>query len=361
MNEESMSTLEQGAYRFEVIDNRADWSSVLTEFPAYDFYHTYDYHRLNYDDKSDQALLFCFEQDGVSIALPLIRRKIDGVNFDAVSVYGYSGLLVDRPDALTDSIRNNFSSALTAESKRLRLVSVFARMHPLIDDCGLLDGLGLQEHCGDTVSIDLSLSEEDQFSQFSSNHRRGIRKLAKVGVSCEISQAKEDLDAFIEIYQQSMDRVGATQAYFFSRAYFDKLLSSAEIPMELFVCRHEAQVICGGLFSSCNGIIQYHLGGTRSDFLRLAPTKLMFNTVGLWGAGNGDASFHLGGGVGGKDDGLFSFKRGVSETTTPFNVWKWIVDAEQYDRLSCDYDDGPKTDAARYEGFFPLYRRPTGD
>ena len=41
-------------------------------------------------------------------------------------------------------------------------------------------------------------------------------------------------------------------------------------------------MISGGLFTLCDGIVQYHLGGTRNTALKLSPTVLIFDTVRRW-------------------------------------------------------------------------------
>src|SRR4029077_566616 len=57
---------------------------------------------------------------------------------------------------------------------------------------------------------------------------------------------------------------------------------------QLFVVKMpDGEVISGGLFTLCNGIVQYHLGGTRNTALKLSPTVLIFDTVRRWSPKNG--------------------------------------------------------------------------
>ena len=129
--------------------------------------------------------------------------------------------------------------------------------------------------------------------------------------------------------------------------------------MELFVCRLERQVIAGGLFSSCGGMVQYHLGGTASSSLALAPSKLMFDTVRKWARETQHKTLHLGGGLGARHDSLFSFKLGFAKNgIRPFRLWKWVVDPDTYTKLTSnniDVDDDC-TGAEFAPGFFPAYR-----
>ena len=157
-----------------------------------------------------------------------------------------------------------------------------------------------------------------------------------------------------------MKRIGATKDYFFSEDYFRGLMGSGDIGMNLFVCRLDSNVIAGGLFSVCGDVAQYHLGGTANDFLSLAPTKLMFDVVRRWAKNQNCTRFHLGGGVGGREDSLFSFKRGFSNLEYPFIVWKYVVDDAMYSELSIARQSQLSPDASEKldEAFFPAYRAP---
>ena len=127
----------------------------------------------------------------------------------------------------------------------------------------------------------------------------------------------------------------------------------------------DGEVISGGLFTLCDGIVQYHLGGTRNTALKLSPTVLIFDTVRRWSPKNGAHTFHLGGGVGGKTDSLFQFKAQFkaqfSRRRHEFVTWRWIVAQETYRELSrqkqlSDLERGLR---AISPSFFPAYRCPS--
>jgi len=59
---------------------------------------------------------------------------------------------------------------------------------------------------------------------------------------------------------------------------------------------------------------------------------------------------HLGGGVGNKEDSLFKFKAGFSDSWHSFKIWKYIVNHEIYQLL----DKKQKTQLNNE--FFPEYR-----
>ena len=94
--------------------------------------------------------------------------------------------------------------------------------------------------------------------------------------------------------------------------------------------------------------MQYHLAGTKEDFIAEAPMKLILDEARLIGNGTTANCLHLGGGVGGQDtDSLFRFKSAFSKDFKQFSVWKFIINEKIYEDLS---KDKVRTD------FFPLYR-----
>jgi lipid II:glycine glycyltransferase (peptidoglycan interpeptide bridge formation enzyme) len=180
--------------------------------------------------------------------------------------------------------------------------------------------------------MDLTLPLDVQRSRYRKNHKHGINRLRRLGVTCSCDKAY--LGEFIEIYYETMRRVRASDSYFFEHVYFEQLISTLDSQMQLFACLLEGNVICAGLFGLCGSIVQYHLGGTRDAFLELAPMKLLFDTVRVWANERGAHAFHLGGGTDAREDSLFHFKAGFSDQIHEFAIWRWVLRPDIYDRLS---------------------------
>jgi lipid II:glycine glycyltransferase (peptidoglycan interpeptide bridge formation enzyme) len=170
---------------------------------------------------------------------------------------------------------------------------------------------------------------------------------------------QRDLPEFIALYHETMRRVNAEQSYFFDGAYFNDLAKSLGPLLKLFVVKTaDSHVISGGLFALCDGIVQYHLGGTRNAALKLSPMALIFETVRHWAKENGAHTFHLGGGVGGKTDSLFKFKAHFSQRRNKFLTWRWIVAPDAYRELALQKNlwNSERGLRANSVSFFPIYR-----
>ena len=341
-----------------------EWSDVLDCCVQHDFYHLPRYHRLAEARGEGTAQCFVYRDGEHLIALPLLVRPVsadepDGWK-DATSVYGYCGPVASSA-ALPAEVVAKFHEGLARMLAGQRIVSVFSRLHPLLEQRDLLAGLGESRPAGQTVSIDLTLAPETQRAQYSGTYRTRINKLLRNGVTCTLDREQRHLTEFAEMYHETMRRVHAHGSYFFGADYFTELSRELDGRLQLFVAELDNELIAGGLFTLCDGIVQYHLGATRDAFLRLSPMGLVIDTARAWGTAEGARVCHLGGGVGSKEDSLFKFKAGFSDRRHRFETWRWVTAPEVYSRLN-----EQRTRLNELGGlvpvspdYFPAYRCPT--
>ena len=330
------------------LDQKDQWNAIVRSMNQYDFYHLAEYHRLEH---SGQPLLLCYSSKKTSIAFPVIFRPIDGTQYnDITSVYGYAGPLLNCENPEEQDIKN-FQKELLRFFDSNRIVSVFSRLHPLFDNQPfILSGLGKIIHTNQTVGIDLSLPEQEQQRQYAHSLKNQINRLKRRNVLVKNVEAPEEIDLFIEIYKENMERVNASKMYFFPDNYFYRLME--ELPASLFLAYYEGQAISGSLFTRCNGIVQPHLSATRNDYLRWSPLKLVWDCIRENAIKKNDKWLHLGGGVGGADDSLFQFKAQFSDLRFSFKTWRYIHNEEAYAQLiSHKYPN-----LIPQSSFFPLYR-----
>lgn len=352
-------------------EHPSDWLAVLERCRPYDFYHLPGYHALAEQQGEGIAHLFVYEEDGCTFALPLLLRSLDAMpgldgmadgRRDATSVYGYAGPLLSG-EKIAEEVCTRFQTALRATLHEFGVVSVFSRLHPLFpQQSRVLDGLGECKTLAKTVSLDLTLPLEEQRAQYRRNHKESIGKLRRKGIVSFHDPHCSELNAFVDLYHETMRRVGAAAAYFFPSSYFAGLHACLGPRLHLFGCRIEGCLASAGLFVECDGIVQFHLGGTRDAFLRLAPMKLLFDDVRIWETERGLRVLHLGGGATAQaDDSLLHFKMGFSDRTHDFRVWRYVAAPEDYAQL-CDRvsqwneRNGLRPSVAEY---FPAYRSPT--
>lgn len=334
----------------------------------YDTYHLAGYHQLAEEQNDVHAVLLVYEDEPVVIGIPLLLRRLDSVEgieeaagyFDATSVYGYPGPITNSPQVDRDIVID-FSEMLKNYLREARVISVFSRLNPLMDQDYLLQDFGQVVDIGPTAAIDLTLPVDVQEQHYRTDHRYRINKAKREGVVCQRDEEWNHFDDFIEIYNQTMRRVDAADYYFFSNDYFYRLRDLLEDHLQLFLAFKGETVISASLFTVCNSIIQYHLSGTRSEYLDLSPNRIILDAARIWGTEVGAKVLHLGGGVGGKEDGLFHFKSGFSNLTYQFKIWRAVVNKEAYRDLNTKkqfWNDQHHLEVVDQD-YFPEYRAPT--
>jgi hypothetical protein len=349
------------------VERQAEWEGVLSRSRTHDCYHLPSYHLLACRRGEGKASLFVYQDGDRFVALPLLIRQIETVSglesagqglYDATSVYGYAGPLTSKAE-LPDGFLDDFRGALLSAFREARIVTVFSRLHPLMAQQRILSGLGECPVLGPTVSIDLALPSDVQFARYRKNHRYEINRLRRMGATFQDDTELRHLEEFVSMYEATMVRAEAADHYFFERDYFHDVVRMPGA--HLFICKLEGKTICGGVFILCGGIVEDHLTGSRPEFYRLAPTKLLIDGVRLWANEQKARVLHLGGGLGSEEDSLFTFKTGFSDRRHDFSVWRWVVDKRACDRLCKEKASWNVRKGLRSasDDYFPAYRAPT--
>ena len=340
-----------------------EWDAILKASRRHDFHHLPAYHRVAEQRGDGAAHLFAYREGDYTIALPLLVRPVDAEKpagwQDATSVYGYGGPVASH-DSIPELVVRNFQTSLTAALAELRVVAVFSRLHPLIAQHHVLAGLGECLATGTTLSIDLTLTEDEQRAGYSKNCRANLRKLREAGFVGLLDSANRYLPEFVDIYRETMRRAGAQESYFFDEAYFNLLTRELGGAARLFVVLKDGEVAAASLCTICGDIVQDHLGGTRSAFLKFSPDRLVVDTEREWAIESGARVFHLGGGVGAQEDSLFRYKTGFSKRRHTYSTFRWVLRPDIYQALE---EERRRWNAAHdmepiSPGYFPAYRCP---
>lgn len=326
--------------KVEVINLSSNlWLEALANI-RHDVYQTPDYLILEARRTKTIPEAVYIQKDDKVLLIPYLLRQCDNIIseqsftfdiFDIVSPYGYPGILVNSevansPDFFNEAIKS-FKEILCLKG----VCSAFLRLHPILNQS--LVQISSPETFtpnGQTVSINLNLSEPELWAHTRKGHQSTINKCKRLGFTARVVSFKEYYDEFTAIYEETMNRVQANQSYYFDDRYFKGLLELGE-KLHLCIVEFEEQIICASLFFECCGIIQAHLGGTKNNFLRQSPFNLLLHHVRLWGRERGNEYLHIGGGIGGSTtDSLYTFKSGFSRQRHDFFTLRLITDPEKY-------------------------------
>lgn len=332
------------------------WDAALETVGQYDIYHRHEFHCLS-KTANEEAVLFWQRIGELCLVVPLILRPLDtlpwysGGEKDATSAYGYPGPLASRP-TLSEAESSVFGDGLLKALGEQNIVSAFIRHHPLLTPPTMLNDATTE--IGPSVWIDLSRPIGEQMADCRKKHRYEVRRAAKDGVTVEHDKSFDELEVFVQMYEERMRALDASQAYFFPNSYYTALTELADDACQLWHARLNGVVIGSALFFINDGVLQYHLSASRAGYERVAPARSIIEAVRAWATEQENKWLNLGGGVGGQEDSLYRFKAGFSSQRATFRVSRLIVDSERYAALCGTRDEAQET--PRDEGFFPAYR-----
>ncbi|BBH71591.1 hypothetical protein ACTI_82760 [Actinoplanes sp. OR16] len=329
-----------------------EWKETL-QHVGHDMYHVPEYVVLDARLYGGTPAAFWFERDGHRLLIPLIVRPIPGSELrDAISPYGYPGPVSDAAPgdaAFWEQACSAFVETLRSDG----VVSAFIRMHPLLaGPVPAMRQAGAMVYHGETVSMDLTVSLDEMWSQTRSDHRNHINRAKRAGTRV-VFDDWDRLGEWVEVYHDNMRRVGATDYYFFTREHIAALHDAVGDRMHLAVALEGDEVVGGNTFFEYDGIATGYVSSTRRAPKRYAD-EMLYDEVRRWCKSRGDEVFHLGGGKGGANDSLFSYKAGFSPSRHPFHTWRVIADPAAYRALVRQHR--PEADPDDLTATFPAYR-----
>ncbi|ULG74953.1 GNAT family N-acetyltransferase [Macrococcus brunensis] len=344
---------------FKVISfkQREEWEGFIEESNQADVYHQWGYvesYRINGDG---DPILFTYKSETTEIINVVLKRDISknpnfkslprNKYFDFVSPYGYGGTLIQGDNKL--EIEEYFRLYNEYCTKK-NIVSEFVRFNPIQNNIELLKNYYDVTTLGETVAINLH-STKMVWENMQARHRSKIRQSSRKGIEVFCTNSKSILPKFIEIYEETMTRDQADSYYFFKNDYYSSYFENLKQNFLIFYAVLNEEIISAAIILLGNRKLHYHLSGTKDEYHSLAPNNLILTEVALWGAKNGYETFHLGGGLGSREDSLLQYKKKFNKNSNlRFSIGKKIFNHEVYNDLL------EKRGFEEEVSFFPEYR-----
>lgn len=333
------------------------WMDMLHRVP-HDVYYTNAYHSIPGFGRRGEAFMFTYREGESTFLWPYLLSPIDGGLNDVGSVYGYAGPVAQgSPDFLERAW-----TALIDQWRQQQVVSAFTRFHPLLENQQLLANIstaaaGLRP-CGTTVSIDTSLPLEDQVRGYQKVLRQQIRKSKEQGLTTEEDTEWLHTGDFVRFYMETMTRRNSRPDYWIDESWVRNFRQTLGSSARLFITKKDGQPAAALLAMAHKPFVHAHLTGISAEMAEHSPLKNLLDGVREWSTEQGYQSFHLGGGLGGREDSLFEFKRKFSPRSHPFQTGAWIIHPEAYADLESQHRQSLQAKGQELSdpGFFPSYR-----
>lgn len=351
------------------IDNENDWKRIVKSFRNFDIYYLPEYVKAFWYHGDGTPTLFYYVSDeirGINVVMirdianmELFCEKIPiNTYFDMVTPYGYGGFIIE--GNITKNSLFQMNNEYTNYCSQEGIISEFVRFHPVFHCEKELHNIYNIKELGKTVGIKL-VSQEQIWNNLTSKNRNMVRKARSASIQVYWGHEPLLYDKFKNLYYQTMDKDMANKYYYFSDQFFNSILVDCKYSSLVFYALLDDKIIAMTIVLFKGKTMHYHLSASDTKYKHHAPTNLLLYEAACFGCENGYEYFHLGGGLGSKEDSLYKFKSSFSKDGgSPYYVGEKIFHQENYDRLvdirSKEIDDKKVDIDKPKETYFPLYR-----
>lgn len=306
----------------------------------------------------DARLVTLGAPDG-RIAYPLFLRAVDELPFADRAAAGlfdaatppYTGPFAPRsPD---EDVRAAFQEALSRWCTEGGVVSEFGHLQPWRARAELLDRPG-PELDREIVYVDLTEDPEELWRRsYTHAARKNVKRARREGVRVLAPGDATAARELHRIYEQTMDRQGARESYYFPATYFGAFVEEMPGNSRIVLAEHGGRVIAATLYLHDDRDAYSYLGGADRDFQHLRPTNAVVHEAIRWAREAGKERLVLGGGYE-PGDGIFRFKASFSPLRAELRLYRRVHLPDEYASLRDGwreyYGTEPRT------AFFPPYR-----
>jgi hypothetical protein len=303
-----------------------------------DVYFTPEWLALHMREPSVTAHLYVYESGPSTLAYPFLLREFSRIGerdlgdtlSDIETAYGYGGpIAAEVTDAFLAEAWGTFDDWCRAR----RVVAEFVRLHPLLDNGGLLPQEAKCAQDRETVSIDLAEVAAGT-EPYPAKSRNMIRRALSEGATVVTLSGAHALQQFRQMYEATMRRLDAGDFYYFGDHYFQGLGRLVETDGVMLGVQYEGECVAAAMFLKGPRWMHYHLAASEMSGRVPGAMNLLLHQAARLGASLGLELLHLGGGTTADPaDPLFLFKRSMSTQRHAFQIAKRVRNRENYDEL----------------------------
>lgn len=350
-----MSLTGIGLQEISIADSE-QWDAIVKSFQYYEPFYLYGYVKAFADHSGSEPVLLVYEQDGRRAVNVVLKRDVVELNgfaghidartyFDLSTPYGYGGFLSD--SSITPRIQQVYNQYCLQQG----YVCEFVRFNLFSDYAQYYDGTV----CSNMVNVvcDLSGSWDDVFGRYQGKTRQKVRKVEKSGWQIRVGNSDQDIESFLPVYYETMDRNEAKDMYYFKREFFETLKELGD-SVQYFFAEKDGVIGAANVLISGAKSAYCFLSSTTREFLKESPNYLLMSKMVEWSHNQGFKHFVIGGGYGNNDE-LLRFKKGFApEGLYDFYIGSKIFNQQAYDRLVDIRRSLGQFDESSF--YFPLYR-----
>jgi Acetyltransferase (GNAT) domain len=303
------------------------WKEICLNSRAATFFHTKtwaDVLSASFPHWSVRPVALEFS-DGNLMVLPLMRRKgLLGENYIESMLPGVYG----GPVFLRTPTEEQWSAVWRSVNKFPNIVIVG---NPFLPPLGSPDAV-LRD--ASTQVLDLAAGFDQIRKGFRKGHQANLKAARRAGVEIRMAQTLPEVDAYFDIYQNTLARWGKKAGGFYPRALFHNLfgLPGYGQSVKLWLAFHKEKAVAGGwLFYNSAHAVYWH-SAVRENYMAYHPVHALVTTAieDSCTAGFRWFDFNPSGGL----NGVEHFKRGFGTKRLEFSVYRRLGPMGKAFRLS---------------------------
>ena len=280
--------------------------------------------------------------------------KLEEEYFDIMTPYGYGGVKIR--GKIDDKEKKEFFYQFENYCKSNNIISEFIRLTPWINNYEIYSNQDY-DIIRNSTTIYIKLENEEQiWNDFESKCRNKIKKAINNNLIVKSGFDSKRMKEFMNIYYDTMKRDSANDYYFFKDSFFKCIENNLKNNAKIFTVYLQKRPISSTIIIYSGQNAHYHLSGTLSEYMNLGANNLLLYEVSKYMCKMGFKKLHLGGGYGGDNSSLLTFKKSFNKNgNLDFYIGKKIFDDVKYKKLVnirkeiSDISDKEKS-------FFPVYR-----
>ncbi|MGP8313521.1 lipid II:glycine glycyltransferase FemX [Enterocloster aldenensis] len=340
------------------VSDRENWNNTVKSFPQYDVFYLNEYVTAFMNEDSENGVpILLYYQNGNNRAINVVFKRDVANNlyfknkfemnqyYDLISPYGYGGFMGTVTDYQT--LNQQYAEYCLAH----HYICEFVRFELFSEYYSHYDGeVETRTH---NVIRNLEMPLDDLWMDFKQKVRKNVKKANSYGLEIVLDNKGDYLEDFLRIYYGTMERTEAKEGFFFSRQFFETLMSMENHVM-MFHVLYEGKIVSTELVIYGSENCYSYLGGTDRNYFDVRPNDYLKYEIIKWAKEKGLKNFVLGGGYG-SDDGIYQYKTSLApKGIVDFYIGRRIFDLNTYKYLVDIREDN--VSARQNPVFFPEYR-----
>src|SRR5262245_3760780 len=299
-------------------------------------------------EKDGYPELAVWSGDDQIVFHPYIRRQINGESGldDLVSAWEFGGFWFDtgNPEYQLRLLKA-FSKDFYQRCEDERIVSEMVRFYPLTPLLTAIIDPYHPEYHSEHIVIPLTDPHETLWRGFPSSLRGKIRQAERHRLSV---QPSKDIDTFVRVFHQNLDRIGAQPFYYFPAAFLHAIKAHLHF---LFAFDHGGRLCAAHCYLEDDEVYFAFLCHGVQDALAVRPNDFVYDAAIREAQQRRFRFLHMGGG----GPSLMAYKRKFSQMTWPFFIGRCVFRPDIYTALVAQAQKRLGVDLTK-SSHFPAYR-----